>query len=104
MKPPTNSQHWPLRGLVHCGYCEQPMYAAQRPGGPRTYKCGPPCERSQLDARELEAMAYRTALTAVPSLATVLEEVTRTALFVETYQRVVVHGDQRDVRFIGYPS
>jgi hypothetical protein len=101
MTQPSDQKPWSLRGLLHCGFCEQPMHPRQQPGGLRTYGCDPPCARSDADADGLELMAYHTAVAAIPSLAATTPG---EALFAEMYRRVVVHGDLSDVRFIGYAT
>lgn len=101
-----SSAAWPLRGLVCCGYCDEPMDPATGPDGQRVYECAAPCGRTRACATGLEEMAHRTALAALPSLAEVDaemdDEVGRRALFAETYRRIVVHDDLTDVRFLGY--
>jgi hypothetical protein len=101
MRDPTNSQHWTLRNLVYCGYCEHRMYPAQQPGGPRAYRCGPPCERSVADANGLELMAHRAAVPAIPGLAEVAARTDLTPVFAERYRRVIVYGNLTHVRFVG---
>lgn len=99
---PGPGEEWPLRGLVRCGYCDQPMATATGPQGRPAYACTPPCGRSRVDAEGLEWMAYRTALAAWPTLTKAAYEVGQRAFFTETYRLIVVHGDLTDVRFVGH--
>lgn len=91
-----------MRGLVRCGYCDQPMVAATGRDGQPAYRCDPPCGRSHVDAAGLESMAHRTALTAWPNLTEIADEVGWQAIFAETYRLIVVHDDLTDVRFLGH--
>ena len=95
--------NFPLRGLVRCGYCNQPMDPGSDASGCRSYRCVEPCGRSQVDAGTLEAMAVLTLFNAMPGLTEVASEVGRAALCQEMYRRIVVHDDLTDVRFFGHP-
>lgn len=97
---PADLDRWALRGLVHCGYCEEPMQPAQQDGQPRSYRCLSPCGRSATDANGLELMAFRTAVAARTDWGATIRRSDLTTLAADTWARIVVHGDLADVRFV----